>query len=232
MTNGDEKQRRPVRRYGGVGAADRVAARRGKLLDAGLELFGTRGYPATGVKDLCRAAGLTDRYFYESFGGTKELFAAVFDGVIDELFAAVVVAVDAAPAEGARKLRAGIGTYLTALAEDPRKLRIVFVEPTGAGAEHRMREALWRFAQLVAATATDARPEARPPAELVDIYALSVVGMLERVLVEKQGGRVTVPMDELVDYCTAFAGASLGALYTGRIIKQSGRHEVRSRATD
>ncbi|MFB8282956.1 TetR/AcrR family transcriptional regulator [Nocardia colli] len=230
--SGDAKQRRPVRSYGGVGAAERVAARRAKVLDAGLELFGTQGYSATGVKDLCRAAGLTDRYFYESFGGTKELFAAVFDQVIDELFAAVAVAVDAEPAAGTRKLRAGIGTYLTALAEDPRKLRIVFAEPTAAGAEHRMREALWRFTQLVAATATDARPETPPPAELVDIYALSVVGMLERVLVAKQGGRLAVPMDELVDYCTAFAGASLSALYAGRISKQSGRHEVRSRATE
>ncbi|GAA5091683.1 TetR/AcrR family transcriptional regulator [Nocardia iowensis] len=226
------KQRRPVRPYGGIDAADRVAARRGKLLDSGLELFGTRGYAATGVKDLCRTAGLTDRYFYESFGGTKELFAAVFDRVIDELFEAVAVAVDGEPPRGTRKLHAGIGTYLTALAEDPRKLRIIFVEPTGAGAEHRMREALWRFARLVAETATAARPEARPPAVLVDIYALSVVGMLERVLVEKQGGRLDVPMAELVDYCTAFAGASLAALYTGRITEQAGRSEVGSGTTD
>ncbi|WP_433520809.1 TetR/AcrR family transcriptional regulator [Nocardia pseudovaccinii] len=214
-------QRRPVRTYGGIGAEDRVAARRGKLLEAGLELFGTRGYSATGVKDLCRAAGLTDRYFYESFTGTKELFAAVFDHVIDELFAAVATAVEATKPRGTRKLRAGIGTYLTALAEDPRKLRIVFVEPTAAGAECRMREALWRFARLVAATATEARPDVRPPAEIIDIFALSVVGMLERVIVEKQGGRLDVPMDHLIDYCAAFAGASLRAVYSGQIAERT-----------
>lgn len=214
-------QRRPVRTYGGIGAEDRVAARRGKLLEAGLELFGTRGYSATGVKDLCRAAGLTDRYFYESFSGTKELFAAVFDHVIDELFAAVATAVEATKPRGTRKLRAGIGTYLTALAEDPRKLRIVFVEPTAAGAEYRMREALWRFARLVAATATEARPDVQPPAEIIDIFALSVVGMLERVIVEKQGGRLDVPMDDLIDYCAAFAGASLRAVYNGQIAERT-----------
>ncbi|MEV2222552.1 TetR/AcrR family transcriptional regulator [Nocardia vinacea] len=214
-------QRRPVRTYGGVGAEDRVAARRGKLLEAGLELFGTRGYSATGVKDLCRAAGLTDRYFYESFSGTKELFAAVFDHVIDELFAAVATAVEATKPRGTRKLRAGIGTYLTALAEDPRKLRIVFVEPTAAGAEYRMREALWRFARLVAATATEARSDVQPPAEIIDIFALSVVGMLERVIVEKQGGRLDVPMDDLIDYCAAFAGASLRAVYNGQIAERT-----------
>jgi AcrR family transcriptional regulator len=213
-------QRRPVRTYGGVGAEDRVAARRGKLLEAGMELFGTRGYSATGVKDLCRAAGLTDRYFYESFAGTKALFAAVFDHVIDELFAAVAAAVEATPARGTRKLRAGIGTYLTALAQDPRKLRIVFVEPTAAGAEPRMREALWRFARLVAATATESRPDDQPPAEIVDIFALSVVGMLERVIVEKQGGRLDIPIDDLIDYCAAFAAASLRAVYSGQISKR------------
>ncbi|MFI6365372.1 TetR/AcrR family transcriptional regulator [Nocardia sp. NPDC050630] len=214
-------QRRPVRTYGGIGAEDRVAARRSKLLEAGLELFGTRGYSATGVKDLCRAAGLTDRYFYESFAGTKELFAAVFDHVIDELFAAVAVAVEATEPRGTRKLRAGIGTYLTALAEDPRKLRIVFVEPTAAGAEYRMREALWRFARLVAATAIGAGPDIQPPAQVIDIFALSVVGMLERVIVEKQGGRLDVPMDDLIDYCAAFAAASLRAVYSGQIAERT-----------
>lgn len=210
-------QRRPVRSYGGVGATDRVAVRRAKLLAAGRELFGTRGYKATGVKDLCREAGVTDRYFYESFAGTGELFAAIFDQVIDELFDAVAHAVDATPAQGTRKLHAGIGTYLTALADDPRKLRIVFVEPTAAGAQDRLREALWRFARLVAATAIDAGPHDHPPTPIVDIFALSVVGMLERVIVEKQGGRLTLPMDELIDYCTAFAGASLRAIRSGEI---------------
>src|SRR4029077_5184552 len=63
----DLANRTPQRAYGGVSAEDRIAARRAKLLDAGLELFGTRGYATTGVKDVCREAGLTDRYFYESF---------------------------------------------------------------------------------------------------------------------------------------------------------------------
>ena len=51
----------PQRAYGGVSADDRIAARRTSLLDAGLELFGTDGFAATGVKDVCRQAGLTDR---------------------------------------------------------------------------------------------------------------------------------------------------------------------------
>ncbi|MFI9508328.1 TetR/AcrR family transcriptional regulator [Nocardia sp. NPDC052566] len=201
------------RTYRGVGKAERIALRRAALLAAGLELFGTRGYGSTGVKDLCRAAGLTDRYFYESFTGTADLFAAVFDRVIEELFAAVSREVAAVEPIGTRKLRAGIGTFLAALAADPRTLRVVFTEPNGAGAEQRLRDAMWRFAKLVAATASAARPEQDPPAPQVDIYALSVVGMLERVIVERQGGRLEVAVDELVDHCTTFAASALRALY-------------------
>ena len=72
------------RTYGGVSAAERAASRRERLLDAGLELFGTHGFAATGVKDVCRQAGLTDRYFYESFRDSRELFLAVFDRLTDE----------------------------------------------------------------------------------------------------------------------------------------------------
>jgi AcrR family transcriptional regulator len=106
----EPKHAPPVRPYGGVSAPERVALRRAALLDAGLELFGTEGYARTRVKDLCRQAGLTDRYFYESFAGTDELFLAVFDRIIDELFVAVAEAVAVADARVVPQLRGGSGT--------------------------------------------------------------------------------------------------------------------------
>jgi hypothetical protein len=39
--------------------------------------------------------------------------------------------------------------------------------------------------------------------------------VLEWVIVEKQGSRLNVPMDDLIDYCTAFAGASVRAIHVG-----------------
>src|SRR6476620_10173510 len=96
------KQRRA---YGGISADERIAVRRAKLLDAGLELFGTRGFRATGVKDVCREAGVTDRYFYESFNDGRALFLAVFDRLTDELFRAVAEAVVAAGPDPEAQLR-------------------------------------------------------------------------------------------------------------------------------
>ena len=131
----------PQRAYGGVSADERIAARRAKLLDAGLELFGTRGFAATGVKDVCREAGLTDRYFYESFNDSEALFLAVFDRLTDELFRAVAEAVVESGGDAERQLRRAIGTFVGALAADPRKPRVLFAEAAAAGPGRRRAHA-------------------------------------------------------------------------------------------
>ncbi|WP_020494817.1 TetR/AcrR family transcriptional regulator [Sciscionella marina] len=208
--------RRPVRPYGGVGARERVAARRARIIGAGTALFGTSGYLATGVKDICRAAGLTDRYFYESFRGTRELFLTVFDTIIGDLFAAVAEQVAAAPAGREQQLRAGIATFLRALDADRRTLRIVFAEPACAGpeAEAHMRASLRRFAGLVADTARATRSGNRSPIP-IELFAHAVVGMLERVLVEKQDDQLDLPIEELIEHCTTLAHAMLDRVDAG-----------------
>jgi AcrR family transcriptional regulator len=192
--------RTPKRPYGGVSADERIAARREKLLDAGLELFGTRGYVATGVKDLCREAGLTDRYFYESFKDSELLFLAVFDRLVDELFVAVAEAVVAAGEDPEPQLRSAIGTFVGALADDPRKARVIFAEAAAAGpnAAAHMRTTLRRFTDLVAATA---RQHVDASDEQIRILALSLVGTLERVITERQDGALQIPVGRLVDRC-------------------------------
>src|ERR1700735_1278322 len=80
------------RPYGGESPADRVARRRGQFLDAGLELFGTDGYRATTVRGLCKQAKVTDRYFYESFSGTEDLLAAVYQTCMGRVQQRVVTA--------------------------------------------------------------------------------------------------------------------------------------------
>ena len=192
-----------MRTYGGVSAEDRVAGRRERLLDAGLECFGTQGYAATGVKDVCRTAGLTDRYFYESFRDGRALFLAVFDEVTDTLFATVAEAVAAAGPRAEDQLRAAIGTFLSALADDPRRARIVFEEAAAAGPEaaDHMHSALRRFTSLVEAYL----PDGTPP-----ILALSLVGTLERLVVEWRAGALDDDVATLTEHCVALYLRLLG----------------------
>ncbi|MDT5178019.1 MAG: hypothetical protein QOJ95_2217 [Mycobacterium sp.] len=114
-----------VRPYGGVQARDRVAERRRKLLDAGLELLGGSDDPADlTVRALCGEAGITARYFYESFADKDELVAAVFDGVIADIAATTQAAVAAAPRE--EQNRAGIANLVRVIADDARVGRLLF----------------------------------------------------------------------------------------------------------
>jgi len=203
--------RAPQRTYGGVSADERIAARRAKLLEAGLELFGTRGFATTGVKDVCRQAGLTDRYFYESFNDGRALFLAVFDSLTDELFRAVAEAVVEAGDDAERQLRTAIGAFVDALAADSRKPRVLFMEAAAAGpdAAAHMRTTLRRFAALVAATARQHVPPGTSE-EDVQLVALSLVGLLERAITEREDGALDMPVDVLVDRTVAMYLTLLG----------------------
>ena len=80
------------RAYAGESQAERVARRRQQFLDAGLQVFGTSGFRTATVRQLCRQAELTDRYFYESFEHTEDLLVAVYEREFDHLQRAVLVA--------------------------------------------------------------------------------------------------------------------------------------------
>ncbi len=54
--------------YSGVEVDERVAQRRSRLLEAGLDILGDpRGDDDLTLRVICRRSGLAQRYFYESF---------------------------------------------------------------------------------------------------------------------------------------------------------------------
>lgn len=59
-------------RWSGVPLEDRQALRRNDLITAGVTLLGSESGSALTVRAVCRAAGLTERYFYESFSDRDE----------------------------------------------------------------------------------------------------------------------------------------------------------------
>jgi AcrR family transcriptional regulator len=114
-----------VRPYRGVQPADRLAARRRRLLSAGLDILGTSSDPAAlTVRAICRRAGLAARYFYESFSDKDELVASVFDWVVGELATTTQAAV--AAAQPHEQTRAGITNIVRTISEDPRVGRLLF----------------------------------------------------------------------------------------------------------
>jgi AcrR family transcriptional regulator len=80
------------RRWSGVPLEDRQALRRDELIAAGVQLLGGESGPAVTVRAVCREAGLTERYFYESFADRDEFVRAVYDDVCARAMAALMSA--------------------------------------------------------------------------------------------------------------------------------------------
>lgn len=116
------------RSYGGRDAAARSRERRRRLVDAGLTCFGTRGYAATTVKQICAEAGLTERYFYESFESREALFVAVAAECVTGLFGSLTLAKSrgASPAD---QTEAILRAFFSWFHDDPRRIRVQLVDP-------------------------------------------------------------------------------------------------------
>ncbi|MEG0828904.1 MAG: TetR/AcrR family transcriptional regulator, partial [Acinetobacter sp.] len=88
QTNLEEKNNKSVktkeRQFKGLSLTERKQARREKLIQAGIEAYGRQGFFAVTVKDICNEAKLTERYFYESFKKSDELFQTIFLTLIDQ----------------------------------------------------------------------------------------------------------------------------------------------------
>jgi AcrR family transcriptional regulator len=60
--------------------------RRAQILEAALECFATRGYHTATMDDLVRASGLSKGTLYWHFSSKEEVFLALFDRFVEELF--------------------------------------------------------------------------------------------------------------------------------------------------
>lgn len=176
--------------WAGVPLGERRRQRRERLLDATLELLGTRGGGAVTVRSVCRQAGLTERYFYESFADRDALLSAVHQGVVAAAREALALAV--AGSEPAGRVRAAVEAFVALIIDDPRKGRVLLVEALrepvltrqGAGS-------LPDFAALVR--------RQLPPGPGREAAAVATVGALVALFTAWLDGSLRLPRDRLVE---------------------------------
>jgi AcrR family transcriptional regulator len=121
-----------VRRYSGRSVDEWKAARRERLLDAALELFGTDGYPATSVERLCAQAKVSTRHFYHEFQNKEAVLLAVHAQLIEQGVRSTGEALAATAGAPVReRIVAAVDDYLRTIMTDLRRARISFVEVVG-----------------------------------------------------------------------------------------------------
>ena len=151
-----------TRSYRGVTADDRVSGRREALIDAALEVFAAEGWSALSARRVCEQAGLTRRYFYESFADVDALLGAAFDRITGAVTDAVqAAAVGGGGASREELVRRAVSAGLGVLASPPSNGLFLAASLTAGGAlvAHRARS-IDDLATIVAA-AVASQPDAR-----------------------------------------------------------------------
>lgn len=215
----------------GTSRADRDRARRERLLEAALELYGTLGFRATSIQALCQESGVSSRSFYELFaarrsGSPRESMTAQ-ESLLEQLY--IVLNQEIVEAlttltipTGAGLLDATVHVVSAALMPmlgDERKARVLEVEVVGVNdaLEARRRETMRMLAASVGAAVTHLRSthdlpnhEAPAGAEGADLTSLILVGGITEALVQ----RVHTPVEErtsTTEFLTRIAEVALRA---------------------
>ena len=145
------------RQYAGQSPAERVSERRERLVRATLTLVAAHGESAATMTKICAEAGLTERYYYESFAKRDEVLVAALNLAATEIADAALLAISRTDGDGdngGQRVRAGIAAVIDLAVADPTPVRMVLLESAGnAALRARRHELMSWFADLVAGEA-------------------------------------------------------------------------------
>jgi len=164
-----------------------VQNQRERIVTALVDVVAERGYNATTVANITKAASVSRRTFYEHFDDKEACFLAAYEMVAEHIAASMRAAAEAFE-DWPQQVRAALATMLAFLAGEPELARLMMVEPVAAGGEIAARHRA--SMQGLIAILKAGRPEhagARPLPEATE-EAL-VGGIVSLVVREISAGR-------------------------------------------
>jgi AcrR family transcriptional regulator len=196
----DSPDPKPERRYRGESLAERQAGRRTKLVEAGFRVFGSTGYRAATVRQVCAEAGLTERYFYESFARKDDLFVAVYVLVMVRIGEAMRSALESANASAEAKARALLEAYFGTIERDPGLGRILLIDVLTVGTEQDniYRDAMAAFTDLVRNEARVLLPRHTTSLVQEEVIAAGIVGAIVHVAMRWVISNFERPREEVI----------------------------------
>ncbi|MEV0332508.1 TetR family transcriptional regulator [Nocardia sp. NPDC050717] len=201
--------------YGGRSASERRAERRARLREAGLATFGAGpGYRETRLADLCRAAGLSTRQFYQEYDTVEDLLCELYlhvDRIVEQHVLDEVDRVAALPMRA--RMAAMVRAYLSYATRDPRCARIAFVEVAGVSprVDGQRRQSRARWVELMCSLLDSfaSRGELAPRDHR--LTAAAFVAAVDGLMRDWAAGWIETTIDELTDELLRMLLGSLGA---------------------
>jgi AcrR family transcriptional regulator len=190
-----------ARPYGGKSPQERDDERRERLLDAGLEVFGTVGYAASAIETICSLARVATRDFYALYGSKDRLLLAVDSRIVDDTAERIQRALDAASEGIHARVRAGLNAYAEAFTSDPHRTRVHFFEVfavTADAFDHR-RLTGDRLMELFAAEAREFAAAGLIPERDLSITSGALLGATRYAMTDWAMRPDAHTVDEVVD---------------------------------
>lgn len=189
------------RRYGGIDPEERQRQRRAKLIEAGLAVFGEQGYHHSTVRDVCKQAQLTSRYFYENFDSMEALFKAVYTSVSRELMQSTIMSLASCQPDPEKLAEASLRTFLEFIRQDPHRARVSLIDALNVGEGMNMLadKASQDFAHLIAGFMHQMFPRLEAQGMLnFKMLANGLVGANTRIATQWVMDRCKAPLDDVL----------------------------------
>ncbi|MGE8570911.1 MULTISPECIES: TetR/AcrR family transcriptional regulator [unclassified Acinetobacter] len=202
------------RQFKGLSLSERKQARREKLIEAGIEAYGTHGFFSVTVKDICLEAKLTERYFYESFKKSEQLFQTIFLKLIDELQQNVMQAIMQASTDSKKMIEAGLTALLLTLKNNPRMARIIYIDAMLVQELHNqatIHETMMRFDRMIHAFVMLMMPNIDRSEREISMVATGLNGYVTQIAIRWVMSDYKQPMDEVLSSCSVVFLALLDA---------------------
>ncbi|MFW1690788.1 TetR/AcrR family transcriptional regulator [Acinetobacter ursingii] len=192
------------RQFKGLSLTERKHARREKLIEAGIETYGTQGFFSVTVKDVCNEAKLTERYFYESFKKSEDLFQTIFLKLIETLQQNVMQSVMQAAPDPAKMIDAGLGALLRTLKDDPRLARIIYIDAMLVQELHNqatIQETMLRFDRMIQAFVMLMMPNLQRSEQEVSLIATGLNGYVTQIAIRWVMGGFKQSQEDVLFAC-------------------------------
>ncbi|APA99813.1 TetR/AcrR family transcriptional regulator [Nocardia seriolae] len=182
------------KKWAGTDPHTRRAARLAALIDTGIALLGDPETPLT-VRAVCRASGVTERYFYENFSDREDFVRRIYGEAGNRSQQVLVKAVSLADPH--RVAEAAIDAFIDMLVNEPAVARVLLFTPFAEPSLGIQGISLApTFVALVEVQLTGIEE-----ADRRHLIALGVVGALTTLFMAYLDGTVSMGRDRFVEHC-------------------------------
>lgn len=192
------------RQFKGMSLTERKQARREKLIEAGIEAYGTHGFFSVTVKDICNEAKLTERYFYESFKKSENLFQTIFLQLIEKMQQTLMQSIMQGSPDPLQMIDCGLTGFFKMLHDDPRMARIIYIDAMLVQELHNhatIQETMGQFDRMIHAFVTLMMPKTQLTEKEISLIATGLNGYVTQVAVRWVMGGFKLPIEEVVQAC-------------------------------